>query len=405
MLGADRLLLECVIDADGEGAIVANHVEATDWLGDAQRITGVRARDRLNDETFEIRAELTINAAGPFAGNLAENLPSPPPAAFGGLSQGLNLVVRRALTQDHAIAVSSRRRSDSLVPRADGRLFFIQPWQGLSLIGTSHLPYPGEPEHFAFDEAWLEDFLAEVNDAYPPAALTRDDVLYVYAGLTPAAKEPRGSEVQRTRRGVVLDHGEAHGIDGLVSLQGVKYTTARLVAESVVDLALAKLGRPPVACRSWQTKLPGARGFDPEAARQVARSGVTPAAYDAADALVADMGSLWPAVRERAGALPVGKEQLFAARVRHAIQAEMACSLEDVLLRRLDRVARGQLDGAELALAADVLAAERGWSADARATAIARFTHEIARHGRPGAASGQAASPPPDARETADHAN
>ncbi len=201
MLGADRLLLECVIDAEGEGAVVANHVEAEGWLGDAQRITGVRARDRLSNETFEIRAELTINAAGPFAGNLAENLPSRPPAAFGGLSQGLNLVVRRALTQDHAIAVSSRRRSNSLVPRADGRLFFIQPWQGLSLIGTSHLPYPGEPGRFAFDEAWLEDFLAEVNDAYPPAALTRDDVLYAYAGLTPAAKEPRGSEVQRTRRG------------------------------------------------------------------------------------------------------------------------------------------------------------------------------------------------------------
>ena len=224
-------------------------------------------------------------------------LPGSPGAAFGGLSPGLNLVVRRPLTQGHAIAVSSRRRSDSLVPRADGRLFFIQPWQGLSLIGTSHLPHQGDVGALRRStRPGSTDFLAEVNDAYPAAALTRDDIVYAYAGLTPAAKEPRGSEVQRTRRGVVLDHGATQGLDGLISLQGVKYTTARLVAESVVDLALAKLGRPEVACRSWQTRLPGARGFDAEAARQTARAGVAPEARGAADALVADMGSLWPTV-------------------------------------------------------------------------------------------------------------
>jgi glycerol-3-phosphate dehydrogenase len=101
----------------------------------------------------------------------------------------------------------------------------------------------------------------------------------------------------------------------------------------------------------------------------------------------------------------VGAGQLFAARVRHAVRMEMACSLEDVLLRRLDRVARRQLDGPELALAADVLAAERGWSPDERAAAMVRFAAGIARHKSTDVPPATTASPPSAAKETAEHAD
>ncbi|MEZ5859534.1 MAG: glycerol-3-phosphate dehydrogenase/oxidase [Geminicoccaceae bacterium] len=376
MLNADRLLLECVMDAAAEGAVVANHVEALGFLGTPERVTGARARDRLGDGELDIRAKLTINAAGPHAGLLLDRLPARSGRDFGGLARGLNIVVRRPLATGHALAVSSRRRSDSLVPRADGRLFFIQPWQGLTLIGTSHLPHADDSPELVVDGPWLDDFLAEINDAWPPAALTREDVLYCYAGLTPAAKEARGSEVARTRRGVVIDHGPADGIQGVLSLQGVKYTTARLVAESVVDLALARLGRPAVPCRSWQEQLPGARGFEAGAALAAARRRA-PGGGAEIDRLVADHGAGWAAVLDDAGEGPLTGEAVFRARVRHVVRHEMACRLDDVLVRRLDEVARGRLDRARLDAAAGVMAEELGWSPAERAAAVA----DLARHG------------------------
>jgi glycerol-3-phosphate dehydrogenase len=401
MRNADRLLLEIVADAAACGAVVANHVEASGFLGKdpTQAVEGVSARDRLTGLPLAISARLTINAAGPHAQYLLDALPRPTSHGFGGLSRGLNLVVRRPLVADQALAISSRRRSDSLVPRADGRLFFIQPWQGLSLIGTSHLVHEGSPDGFSFDEAWLDDYLAEVNDAYPPAGLTRDDVLYGYAGLTPAAKEPRGSEVQRTRRGVMVDHQETDGLAGLLSLQGVKYTTARLVAEHVTDLAASKLDAAVAACRTWQDALPGARGFD-AATAQAAAAGRAPEGSAERDRLVADHGSGWGAVMALALGTSPGPEALFAARVRHAVRHEMAMRLDDVLVRRLDEIATGRLDEARLAIAARITAAELGWTTAETSRAVDAL-RALVRHHCPAGLPGTPAS----TKEPADHAS
>ncbi|MCB1991767.1 MAG: hypothetical protein KDG49_09955, partial [Geminicoccaceae bacterium] len=178
------------------------------------------------------------------------------------------------------------------------------------------------------------------------------------------------------RRGVVIDHGPADGIQGVLSLQGVKYTTARLVAESVVDLALARLGRPAVPCRSWQEQLPGARGFEAGAALAAARRRA-PGGGREIDRLVADHGAGWAAVLDDAGEGPLTGETVFRARVRHVVRHEMACRLDDVLVRRLDEVARGRLDRARLDAAAGVMAEELGWSPAERAAAVA----DLARHG------------------------
>jgi glycerol-3-phosphate dehydrogenase len=401
MRNADRLLLEIVADAAAFGAVVANHVEATGFLGEdpTRVVAGVEARDQLTRSPLEIRSRLTINAAGPHAQYLLDALPRPSSHGFGGLSRGLNLVVRRPLVADQALAISSRRRSDSLVPRADGRLFFIQPWQGLSLIGTSHLVHEGSPDGFSFDEAWLDDYLAEVNDAFPPAGLNRDDVLYVYAGLTPATKEPRGSEVQRTRRGVMVDHQQTDGLEGLISLQGVKYTTARLVAEHVTDLAARKLDAATAACRTWRDALPGARGFDASAATAAAADRA-PQGGAERDRLVADYGSGWSEVANLADQASPGPEALFAARVRHAVRHEMAMRLDDVLVRRLDEVATGRLDEARLATAARISAAELGWTTAETSRAVDALRALVRRHcprGLPGT--------PVSTKEPADHAS
>ena len=126
MLDADRLLLCCVRDAVEHGAVASNYVEARALLGPADRVDGVRALDRLADAAFDIRARLTVDACGPWAGALLQGRSAP----LGGLSRASNIVTRQ-LFADHAVAVVSRRSSDAVVG-AGPRLYFVTPWQGRS---------------------------------------------------------------------------------------------------------------------------------------------------------------------------------------------------------------------------------------------------------------------------------
>jgi glycerol-3-phosphate dehydrogenase len=111
------------------------------------------------------------------------------------------------------------------------------------------------------------------------------------------------------------DHEAEDGIPGLVSLQGVKYTTARAVAERAVDLVVRRLGREAPACRTAVTPLPGARLLS---------------------------GPL-------------------EDRARCAVRDEMALSLADAVLRRLDLGTAGPPPADELGVVARVMAAELGW--------------------------------------------
>jgi glycerol-3-phosphate dehydrogenase len=379
MLHADRLLLACVEDAAAWGAEVANYVAADALLGAEDWVTGVRARCVLSGETLRLSARLTVNACGPFAFCLVQGTR----AARGlrnTLTQSMNLVTSRPLFSDYAVGVSSRRRADALVPRG-GRMYFITPWQGRAVIGTSHLPFAGDPSDFRFTEDEIEVFLEEINDAYPPARLGRGDVLYCYAGLTPAEAESRGSEVRHSRRGQLIDHVAHDGPQGLVSLQGVKYTTARLVAEAAVDLACVKLEHKGLRCRSAETPLPDGKGF-------VSLEGLEREAAITTDdrtelhRLLQAYGTGYGRVLTAADrkARFVSGEDLFRCRVRHALQHEMTLRLEDLILRRLEHAALGELSEARLTWSATAMAAALGWNDAHRQRELAAVRMALERH-------------------------
>ena len=69
-LDTERLVLELVLDAAAAGAAVANRVRAERFLRSGERVEGVLARDELGGAALEIRARVTINAAGPWLGEL-----------------------------------------------------------------------------------------------------------------------------------------------------------------------------------------------------------------------------------------------------------------------------------------------------------------------------------------------
>ncbi len=360
MYNSDRLTLSLVLSAAKEGAVVANFIEATELMRDGSQVKGVHARDVLSgNDGLELRGRLVVNAAGPWVDGL-----SPAPRKLFHLSKAMNLVTR-PIVDDVAIGVTSRRayRDADAVVGAGGRFLCLIPWRDVTLVGTSHAPFDGRPDDLEAKEEDVQDLIDDVNYAYPKAKLERSDVRLIHRGLLPRvpASVPawvNGGEVtlQKTYR---LDDHREDGLEGLLTIVGVKYTTARDVAEKAVDRALALLEKAPSASRSAETALVGGdiESFDDFVA------GVTgDAPPDVLRHLVYTYGSAYPEILKGDRERIVPESPVLAAEVRHAVREEMATDLASVVLRRTELGTAGHPGRAVLEACADIVQSELGWS-------------------------------------------
>lgn len=290
----ERLTVGFVLAAAELGARVANHAEAVELLRAGGRVTGVAVRDRLDDRTVEVKARMVLNAAGPWADQFLERAEVRRPSAP--LLRARNLVLGGQRRLPHAVGA-----------RSEGRYLFLVPWAEHTLVGTDYQPAEAEP-------CDPRDFLAEASRAFPWAGLDEADVTLVHEGLVPGSGGPSGLGT----RPRLHDHEAEDDLPGLISVQGVKYTTARSVAERAVDLVAGRLGRRVHLCRTAIARLAGARPLEGD----------------------------------------------LAARTREAVRQEMALTLSDAVLRRLDLGTAGAPSEADLSGVRAVMAAELGWSAE-----------------------------------------
>jgi glycerol-3-phosphate dehydrogenase len=329
VLSPERLVLTILMRAAETGALLANYVRATGYIRDGDRITGITARDVLSGSDLTIRAKLVMNCVGPWTGEQAQELPT----GTGGdldIFKAAVLVVRDVgLTS--AIAIPGRRPyADSAeVLRKNYRNFFITPWRGLSLIGTFYSPHRGPASLCQVTGDEIASWLDEINEACPSLGLTRDDVFRVLAGLLPRGRGGTPEEPQYSKRFRIIDHRQTHGVQGLLSVVGVKFTTARGVAERAVNLAAALLHARGGPCRTHRTVLECSPAISLDAPRAAAELQAEPAA-------------------------------LRAAIVR-AAREEMACTIPDIVLRRTDLGAAGAPSAECLAECASILGEELGW--------------------------------------------
>lgn len=230
----ERLTLSFVQAAAGRGAAVANYVEVERFLTEAGWVRGVQARDRSTGRGFEVRARLVLITAGPWTGALVELAGGRPVGATPGHAVALNLVIARRLAE---VAVGVRSPSG---PREDpvcggNRFLFLTPQGETTLLGTWYAVDQGGDER-ATVERGAEALLHEFNAACPALRLSPDDVVRRQWGRLPlkAGVEP-GRPQALAERARVVNHRESDGRHGLFSVEGTKYTTARRVAERVVD--------------------------------------------------------------------------------------------------------------------------------------------------------------------------
>jgi glycerol-3-phosphate dehydrogenase len=352
---SERLVLAFLRSAVKAGVDVANYAEVTGARRDRDGLLRVIVHDRLEDTGLVIRARAVVNATGPWVDEVI-GLARPSPRPLRSFARAFNVVTRRLFGQ--AIALPARdeaRGRAALVGRAT-RMLFIVPWRNHSLIGTSYEPHDGRSCQARVTEADVARLLAAVNAACPSLALGLDDVRLVHGGLLPLADTEHG---QLAKQGRIIDHAE-DDVPGLLSIVGVKYTTARLMAERTVNRVFEGLGRRPPRSLSAVEAL---HGGEP-ASR--ADAFAAPSAAGHPDPLVAGYGSAYGEVLAHLapGESAGDPAALLRAEVRHAVRAEMAQTLADVVFRRTDLGSAGDPGPERLGVAAQAAAVELGWTVE-----------------------------------------
>lgn len=302
MPDSQRLVIEMLHWATACGGVALNYCEARGLVRCNGAVAGVHAADLFGGGEIELRAPRVVNCAGPWCEDVARRLVGSAPTLFRP-SLAFNVLLAREPTTNVALAVT--------VEGPDGGTYFLHPWKGMTLAGTQHAAWHGGD---GVSESQIRGFLEGLNRGLPGYGATRDEILRLHWGLLPARRA--GTRTLAVRE-VILDHGAARGPAGLWSVSGVKFTTARRVAETTLT-------------------------------RILARDGVTLPAYGSVPRPV---GTAPPAAEEFE-ALLERDESAAREEVVRRVETEAAVKLDDLLLRRTDWGAdprRGALLGGKVA--------------------------------------------------------
>ena len=348
------------------GAQVATYLEVTGVLRAADRVIGVRASDHETGQEIDVRGRCVVSATGVWADHLQE------------LAGKANVEVRPAKGV-HIVVPRDRIRSQTgLIARTADSVLVIRPWGQFWLIGTTDTPWDHGRDDPAANSSDVDYLLEQVNSWLEPA-ISRDDIVGVYAGLRPLLKGDAESSAALSR-----DHAVLAGPDGMLTVVGGKYTTYRVMAEDAVDAAAKWLDRPPAPSCTQDTPLIGADGWAVlrhQVGRLSQESGLPP---ELIERLLGRYGSLVDDLFELIAGRPELAEPIGGAPPYLQVEAVYAAShegarhLDDVLVRRthiaMETPDRGLAAAAQVAaLVGDVL----GWDEQTRRDEVSRYAAQI----------------------------
>ncbi|HEU4618998.1 MAG TPA: glycerol-3-phosphate dehydrogenase/oxidase [Gammaproteobacteria bacterium] len=319
----ERLVIENVIAAVEHGARALSYARVTGVATAGGAVAGVEWRDR-HGAVGKAAARLVVNATGPWVDRVV-----------GAAGEGLPLI--GGTKGSHLVVEGFRGAPDAAIYTeavSDGRPFFVIPWNGLYLIGTTDLRYEGDPGEAVITDAELEYLVEETERLFPASGGVAPHVLYTQSGIRPLPYEPDKDESAVTRRHLL----HAHAVRGLYSVVGGKLTTHRALARQALERLRRDAGLAEDAPDLDDAPLPGAA--EPAARdallAELARRFGEPEARRLWHTYGARAERMLDRVRERPelgetrepGVTPLPAELL------HAVEAEWAVTLVDILQRR-----------------------------------------------------------------------
>lgn len=318
-----------------------DRLEPADRDGSAWEVGG---GSTLDGGRWAATARCVVNAAGPWG---------PAVAALGGggyrlrPAKGIHLVLDRRIV-NFSIAATA----------PDGRTIFLEPWQNVTLLGTTDDDYYGDLDDIPVTQDEVQYLLQAMETVYPRIRSCR--LVTTWAGVRPTLFEYGRYEDDLSRTHKVFDHGVSDERPGLFSVAGGKLASYRAMAEDATDAVLRFLGRT-APCRTADAPLPGGDGAG-RPADAPPPPGLAPHTLRRLEyrhgSLVGEV--LAPAADRPSLLRPICRcEPAIEAEVRHAVRREMAVTLDDVMRRT--RLGTGPCCGVRCALpAATIVASEMG---------------------------------------------
>ncbi len=178
-----------------------------------------------SENTTDIRAKCLINAAGPWVNTVIDAVDSISTKRRVRLVKGSHIVVKKFWEGDQAY----------LIQNTDKRVIFINPYEnGKALIGTTDIPYEGDPGDVEIDDAEISYLLAAVN-RYFDSELKRKDIQQSFSGVRALYDDNSENPSAVTRDYLFdIDKGPSDGA-ALLSIFGGKITTFRKLAEHALE--------------------------------------------------------------------------------------------------------------------------------------------------------------------------
>lgn len=365
-----RMAVSFLRSATEKGLDAANYVEVTGFLKKKDRIIGVSAKDTLSGNELDVKGKIVLNTSGPWAHRLLAktlDLNVNPKPTF---SRDLALVVKKKAKTDFGLAILTKTEdADSILDRG-GRHLFIVPWRNYTLIGVWHKVFEHRPENISVTDEELEDLINEINRIYPSMELSINDISMINTGLTLFGSTDKQGNMKMSfgKRSRIIDHKNENRLEGLLTLIGVRATTARGMAEKVINLVCKKLGKN--APKSNTDRIPIYGGdFDnlakllSDGCRQYGgRFG-----DDVIRNLVCNYGSRYTDIFKYSDEKQIAVKEIEASKVLeaeivHAVKEEMAQKLSDVVFRRTDLGTAGHPGNDALNTCTKIMAHELGWN-------------------------------------------
>ncbi|HEY0681396.1 MAG TPA: FAD-dependent oxidoreductase [Steroidobacter sp.] len=384
MYNAARLVLAFVKGAVSAGADVCNYAEALQFLWSGNKVRGARVKDRLSGDEFEVRARLTLNAAGPWADYLQRDAERFGEARRLPFSRDAYFIVDRPPSSSYGIAIQGLSRDKDALLGRQTRHLFAAPWRDKTLLGVWHTLFPEFPDLACVQPGEIEEWMAEINTVYPALQLKPAEVSFAHCGLVPFGETATATELSFGKESRLVDHRRTHNVHGLVSLVGIRFTMARVDAARAVDMLLEQMERAPVARATDRIPLPGGEienfgAFEADA-RRALPAGV---AMDSLHGLLRNHGTHYRAVLNecrQSTLVNVPGTSTLTAEIRHAVTQEMAVHLDDVVMRRTDLAAGSHPGRAALLATAAEMGRLLSWSAERLHQEIATTEHTLQRH-------------------------
>ncbi len=368
----ERLTLAFIKSAVEMGAEVANYVKGIKLNLKDNQIRSITVKDQQTGDDFSISCNMVLNTCGAWVDQFLNNSKAIEKNSRIQLSTAMNLVVKNKLLQENAAGVYSNyehKLQDGSRKRIR-RVLFMTPWRDYTIIGTFHRPYQGSPDSMQVREKEIREALDEVNTALYGDKITRDDVSLILKGFLPMEGiNKKTGEVILTKHYRILDHEKDNGIYGVISVSGVKYTTARDVAAKSIKFILKKLDKKVRSINYNEIRLSGGNidRFDDFLASTM-NSHSSGVSEKIIKHLVLNYGSEYKKIlyycttNPEFGNLIKGSDEVIQAEILYAVREEMAQKFSDVILRRTDLGSAGNPGDEVLEACAHLIAKELNWS-------------------------------------------